>query len=54
MYIGKPRNIRWVLMFLGRVRSLKNILTYVHWSDQKAEEHKVDPYVPRSEAPDFL
>jgi hypothetical protein len=33
-------------MFLGRTRSPRNIMTYVHRPDQKAEEHKAGPYVP--------
>jgi hypothetical protein len=30
---GRPRNIIWVLMFLGQVISLRNIMTYVHRPD---------------------
>jgi hypothetical protein len=39
--IKKLRNIRWVLMFLGHVKSPMNIMTYVPWLEQKTEEHKV-------------
>jgi hypothetical protein len=42
---ARPRNIRWVLMFLGHVRSPRNITTYVPWPGQEAEEYKVGPYV---------
>jgi hypothetical protein len=34
-------------MFLGHVRSLRNITTYVPWPGLEAEEHKAGPYVPR-------
>jgi hypothetical protein len=44
---ARSRNIRWVLMFLDQIRSLRNIMTYIHWSDQKAEEQKVGPYIPQ-------
>jgi hypothetical protein len=44
---ARSRNIRWVLMFLDQIRSLRNIMTYIHWPDQKAEEQKVGPYIPR-------
>jgi hypothetical protein len=40
---ARPRNIRWVLMFFGHVRSLRNITTYVPQPGQKAEEYKVGP-----------
>jgi hypothetical protein len=43
----RPKNIRWVLMFLGQIKSLRNITTYVHRPDQEAEEHKMGSYVPR-------
>jgi hypothetical protein len=33
-------------MFLGHIRSLRNITTYVRQPGQEAEEHKVGPYVP--------
>jgi hypothetical protein len=45
-------------MFFIQVRSLMNIMTYVHQPDQEAEEHKAGPYVPRpgqiSEKPNDL
>jgi hypothetical protein len=42
----RPRNIKWVLMFLSHVRSLRNIMTYVPRSGQEAEKYKVGHYVP--------
>jgi hypothetical protein len=45
---ARPRNIRWVLMFLGHVRSPRNITTYVPRPGQEAKEHKVGPYIPQS------
>jgi hypothetical protein len=47
MYIGRLRNIRWVLMLLSQARSLRNITTYIHRSTQEDEEYKVGPYVTR-------
>jgi hypothetical protein len=44
---ARLRNIRWVLMFLGDIKSLRNIMTYVPQPSQEAEERKVGPYVPR-------
>jgi hypothetical protein len=44
---ARPRNIRWFLMFLSYVRSLRNIMIYVPRPCQKVEEHNVGPYVPR-------
>jgi hypothetical protein len=41
--LAKPRNIRWVLMFLGHVRSPRNIMTYIPRLGQEAEKHKVGP-----------
>jgi hypothetical protein len=43
----RPRNIRWLLMFLSHVKCLRNIMTYVPRLGQEAEEHKVGHYVPR-------
>jgi hypothetical protein len=45
---ARPRNIRWVLIFLGHIRSPRNIMTYVSQPGQEAEEHKVGPHVPQS------
>jgi hypothetical protein len=30
MCVGRTRNIKWALMYVGQVRSLRNITTYVH------------------------
>jgi hypothetical protein len=35
---ARPRNIRWVIMFLDQVRSTRNITTYVYRPDRAGQE----------------
>jgi hypothetical protein len=47
MYIGKPWNIKWALIFLTQARSLRNIRTYVHRLDNSTKEH-IPSAVPKN------
>jgi hypothetical protein len=49
MCIGKPKNIRWTLMCVNRAKSPTKHNSYVHRPGHGTKEHKVDPYVSRSQ-----